>query len=174
MAAATPTTDGAYGRTGIDKVGEKSAIQVDQTQETQLSGDEKKKLASVLLSDMRSASNSLTTSLAKAEGQNDSQLAKCLRDIQTKVNKAVDSAEALRPKLDTPGTYSQLRQFGQAAQTALKDVKTCPTKAGASSEGSTVTTTVEQVLAAEGDNPDFPVTIPPIIVLPPPCASCIR
>ena len=80
----------------------------------------------------------------------------------------------MKDRLDTPGTYSQMRQYGQTAQTALKDVKTCPTKAGASGEGSSVTTTVEQVLAREGDDPDFPVTIPPIIILPPPCASCVR
>ena len=64
-----------------------------ETQETKLSGDEKKKLANALLSDMRSASNSLTSERLEGRGpRTTASSAKCLRDIQTKVNKAIDSA----------------------------------------------------------------------------------
>jgi len=168
------TTTQAYGRTGIDKVGEKSAIRVDQTQETKLSPDEKRKFTAALLSDMRSASESLGKSSVKAAGQADVALEDCLNKIQKRVNAAVQNAENLQSKLDTPGTYSQIRNYGDAAKAALEEVKGCPTKAGASGEGSSVTTTVEQVLAREGDNPEFPITVPPIVMLPPPCSSCVR
>lgn len=103
------TSGGTYRATGIDTVGEKTGVVVDQRSETKLSFDEKRVLANALVADIRSAMNSLTGSIGKAEGQGDEALATCLRRIQERVRSAEERATPMIAQLSVPGTYSQIR-----------------------------------------------------------------